>query len=95
MAALESEIAEVAPRMAAKPRIMYLYDKMPWTPALSSRRLPATGPRLKDLADLEIIPTDGLTYYKLKNFGISRAKTELSIMLDSDAAPQLAGSRTS
>nr|WP_277622702.1 glycosyltransferase [Sphingomonas telluris] len=40
------------------------------------------------VADLEIVPTDGLTYYKLKNFGIGRAKTNISIMLDSDAAPQ-------
>ena len=34
------------------------------------------------------MPTDGLTYYKLKNFGIARATTDISIMLDSDAAPQ-------
>jgi len=88
MAALESEIAEVAPRMTAKPRIMYLYDKNAVDPGAIEQTLATTGPRLKDLADLEIIPTDGLTYYKLKNFGISRAKTELSIMLDSDAAPQ-------
>src|SRR3954471_7640168 len=27
MSALERELAEVGPRMAAKPRIMYLYDK--------------------------------------------------------------------
>ena len=33
-------------------------------------------------------PTDGLTYYKLKNYGIGQSKTDLSIMLDSDAAPQ-------
>jgi hypothetical protein len=40
------------------------------------------------VADLEIVPTEGLTYYKLKNFGIGRAKTDIAIMLDSDAAPQ-------
>ena len=88
MSALEREIAAVAPRMAAKPRIMYLYDKNAVEPAPSSRRSPRRAAACKDLADLEIMPTDGLTYYKLKNYGISRAKTELSIMLDSDAAPQ-------
>lgn len=88
MAALEREIADVAPRMATKPRIMYLYDRNAVNPAVIETALAATAPRLKELADLEIIPTDGLTYYKLKNYGIDRSTTELSIMLDSDAAPQ-------
>lgn len=88
MAALEREIAEVAPKMAAKPRIMYLYDKNAVDPAVIEKTLASTAPHLKDLANLEVIATDGLTYYKLKNYGISRANTELSIMLDSDAAPQ-------
>jgi len=88
MAALEREIADVAPKMAAKPRITYLYDKNAVDPAVIENALASTAPRLKDLAELEVIPTDGLTYYKLKNYGISRANTELSIMLDSDAAPQ-------
>jgi hypothetical protein len=88
MAALEREIADVAPKMSAKPRIMYLYDRNKVDPGLIENALGSTAPRLKDLADLEIVPTDGLTYYKLKNFGIARAKTDLSIMLDSDAAPQ-------
>ena len=56
--------------------------------AIIERTLASTAPRLKDLAELEIVPTDGLTYYKLKNYGIGQAKTDLSIMLDSDAAPQ-------
>jgi hypothetical protein len=88
MAALEREIAAVAPRMAAKPRIMYLYDKNAVDPAVIEQALTKTAPKLRKLAELEVIPTDGLTYYKLKNYGIARATTELSIMLDSDAAPQ-------
>ncbi|HEX3675978.1 MAG TPA: glycosyltransferase [Sphingomicrobium sp.] len=88
MAAFEREIAAVAPRMSAKPRIMYLYDRNKVDPAVIENALGSTAPRLEDLSELEIVPTDGLTYYKLKNFGIARAKTDLSIMLDSDAAPQ-------
>lgn len=88
MAAFERELASVRPRMAAKPRVMYLYDKKVVDPAVIEQTLATTAPRIRELADLEIVPTDGLTYYKLKNYGISRAKTELSIMLDSDAAPQ-------
>jgi hypothetical protein len=88
MSALEREIADVAPRMAAKPRIMYLYDKNAVDPKVIENTLASMAPRLRDLADLEVLPTDGLTYYKLKNYGIGQAKTDLSIMLDSDAAPQ-------
>ncbi len=88
MAAFQREIEAAAPRMSGKPRVMYLYDKNRVDPAVIENALAKTAPRLKDLADLEIVPTDGLTYYKLKNYGIGRATTDLSIMLDSDAAPQ-------
>jgi hypothetical protein len=88
MSALERELAAVAPKMSAKPRIMYLYDKHAVPAGTVEQALETTAPKIRDLADVEIVPTDGLTYYKLKNFGISRAKTDLSIMLDSDAAPQ-------
>jgi hypothetical protein len=88
MAALEREIAEVGPRMAEKPRITYLYDSNRVDPGIIDRTLTSVAPRLKELADVEVVPTEGLTYYKLKNYGIARAKTAISIMLDSDAAPQ-------
>src|SRR5215217_2765084 len=76
------------PGMAAKPRVMYLYDKGAVPAGTIERALETIAPGLRELADVEIIPTEGLTYYKLKNFGIGRAKTDLAIMLDSDAAPQ-------
>jgi hypothetical protein len=88
MSALQREIADVAPKMAAKPRITYLYDSNSVEPGTIEQALETTAPKLRALADLEILPTDGLTYYKLKNYGIARASTELSIMLDSDAAPE-------
>lgn len=88
MAGLERELESVAPRMPAKPKVTYLYDERQVDPAAIRNMLAKVAPRLSELADLEILATPGLTYYKLKNFGISRATTELSIMLDSDAAPQ-------
>lgn len=88
MSALEREIDAAAPRMSAKPKITYLYDGNSVRPGTIEQALETTAPKLRELADVEILPTDGLTYYKLKNFGIARAGTELSIMLDSDAAPQ-------
>ena len=88
MQALERELVETGPQMAAKPRVMYLYDNGAVPAGTIDKALEATAPGLRELADLEIVPTEGLTYYKLKNFGISRATTDISIMLDSDAAPQ-------
>lgn len=88
MSALERELAAVAPKMAEKPHVMYLYDKAAVPAGTIERALDAIAPRLRDLADLEILPTAGLTYYKLKNFGISRSTTGISVMLDSDAAPE-------
>ena len=88
MTAFEQELGRAAPKMAAKARVMYLYDRSAVDPGVIEKALAEHAPRLRKLADVEIVPTDGLTYYKLKNFGISRAKTGISVMLDSDAAPQ-------
>ena len=88
MSALERELAAASSKMAAKPKVTYLYDKNSVAAGTIEKALETAAPKLRQLADVEIVPTDGLTYYKLKNFGIARAKTDISIMLDSDAAPQ-------
>jgi len=88
MVGLERELARVAPRMTARPKVTYLYDKNAVDPTVIEDALAETAPKIRSLADVEILPTDGLTYYKLKNFGIARATTGISVMLDSDAAPQ-------
>src|ERR1700755_1781327 len=61
MAAFQREIEDAAPRMSGKPHIMYLYDHNRVDPATIENALAKTAPRLKDLAVLEIVPTDGLT----------------------------------
>ncbi|MEO7864340.1 MAG: hypothetical protein ABIR63_00495, partial [Sphingomicrobium sp.] len=88
MAAFEAEIERSAPLMSARPRITYLYDADAVDPKVIDSALTRNAPKLRKLADLEILPTAGLTYYKLKNFGIARSNTPISVMLDSDAAPQ-------
>jgi hypothetical protein len=88
MGALQREMEAVAPRMPAKPRIMYLYDSTAVAPDIIDKTLDQIAPGLRDVAEIEIVPTPGFTYYKLKNYGIARSKTDLTIMLDSDAAPQ-------
>jgi hypothetical protein len=88
MVALCRELERVAPKLLRKPRISYLYDETRVDPALIRRMIESVAPRLEEVADLEIVPTPGLTYYKLKNFGVARSQTDLTVMLDSDAAPQ-------
>ncbi|HWJ59041.1 MAG TPA: glycosyltransferase [Sphingomicrobium sp.] len=88
MQGFERELARAAPKMAGKPKVTYLYDRHSVDPGVIEKALAEHAPRIRKLADIEILPTDGLTYYKLKNFGISRATTDISVMLDSDAAPQ-------
>lgn len=88
IAALERELESVSGTMRSKPRIMYLCDQNAVAPDVITQALRRVAPQIYDFADVEIVPTAGLTYYKLKNFGISRSKTDLTALLDSDAAPQ-------
>lgn len=88
MAALQRELSDVAPRMSGKPHVTYLFDENQVKPETIRKVIDEFAPKLPELAELELLPTPGLTYYRLKNFGISRATTEISIMLDSDAGPE-------
>ena len=85
---LQRELESVAGAMPVKPRIMYLCDETAVSPDVIDKALNRVAPRIREVADVEIVPTPGLSYYKLKNFGIDRSRTELTVMLDSDAAPQ-------
>lgn len=88
MVALERELAAVAGRCEAKPRITYLYDSNEVEPGTIERAIEKVAPGLRQSADVEIVTTPGLQYYELKNFGILRAATAYAVLLDSDAAPQ-------
>src|SRR6476659_10458063 len=80
MAGLARELTDVTPRLPTKPRIMYLYDRNRVESGTIERVIDAVAPALRDLAELEILPTDGLTYYKLKNYGVAQSRTALSVM---------------
>ncbi|MEP7129765.1 MAG: glycosyltransferase [Sphingomicrobium sp.] len=88
MAALQRELESVQGKIAAKPRVTYLYDDKTVDPEIIRKTIARAAPRLPELAELEIEPAPGLTYYKLKNYGVSRSKTEITVMVDSDAGPQ-------
>lgn len=88
MDGLARELAAVADRMPQKPRIMYLYNRHAVPAGTVEKVIDSEAPQLRDLADLEVVPTENLTYYKLKNYGIARTRTPLAVMIDSDAIPQ-------
>ena len=88
MAALQDELARCQARFAQRPRILYLYDEGAVVQSSISNTIDAVAPRLRELADVELTPTPGLTYYKLKNFGVGQSRTDLTVMVDSDAGPQ-------
>lgn len=88
MAGLERELARSGSKMEAKPRVLYMYDETRVDPAIIRKFVAAHAPKLEDVSKLELVPTPGMAYYDLKNLGISKAKTDFAIVLDSDAAPQ-------
>jgi hypothetical protein len=88
MSALQDELERVRPRMPSPPRVAYLFDERAVSPSTIATVIDEVAPGLRRLAELELVPTPGLTYYKLKNYGVARSKTELTVMLDSDAAPK-------
>lgn len=88
MAALQEEMARCQPRFAEPPRILYLYDERAVDASSINDTIDDVAPRLREMAEVELVPTPGLTYYKLKNHGVSRSKTDITVMVDSDAGPQ-------
>ncbi|HVI30109.1 glycosyltransferase family 2 protein [Hansschlegelia sp.] len=88
MSSFQSELERNQSRMTEKPRVMYLYDRGAVDAETIQSVIDEVAPRLKEFAEVELVATPGLTYYKLKNYGVSLAKTELVVMLDSDAGPQ-------
>lgn len=85
---LEREVKATAPHIQAKPVVSYLYNEQAVDSRVIRRIIEQAAPDLFEDATVELVPTSGLTYYELKNFGASRAETEVTIFLDSDAAPQ-------
>lgn len=88
VAGLARELEATAPDMMAKPVVTYLFNSEAATQDAIIRAIADAGPRLSEFAEVKIVPTRGLSYYELKNHGAATAGTEVSIFLDSDAAPQ-------
>ncbi len=88
MSSFEAELARCHNLMRTKPRVMYLYDSGAVDESAIRKTISIAAPHLAEHADVELVPTPGLTYYKLKNYGVQQTKTDLVVFLDSDAGPQ-------
>jgi hypothetical protein len=88
LVAFETELERHHNKFAVKPTVLYLFDRNTVKEQDIRDYVNKNAPKLAALADLRMEPTDGLTYYKLKNHGVRLANTDVVVMLDSDAAPQ-------
>jgi Glycosyl transferase family 2 len=88
MTALQDELERQHNRCAEPPRVMYLFNQEVVSADDIRKEIALVAPKLPQLCKLEFQATPGLTYYKLKNYGVGLTKTEFVVMVDSDAGPQ-------
>ena len=88
MVAFQTELERCRDLLSERPKVMYLYNANAVEADTILAVIDRVAPKLGELVDLELVPTPGLTYYQLKNFGAQRAQTDIVVMLDSDAGPQ-------
>lgn len=87
MSALAEELRSTHNRFTVPATVMYIYDSNAVDEKTIRDTIAATAPEIADYATLELVPTDGLSYYQLKNFGSQRASSSITVLLDSDAGP--------
>ncbi len=88
LTALQDELERQHDKVSDQPVVMYLFDQNVVDEIRIRQEIALAAPRLEQYCILQFMPTPGLTYYELKNYGVARTSTELVAMLDSDAAPQ-------
>ena len=86
--ALADELAREGADAKGKPSLLYLFDAEVFDEASLRDSIARSAPELDELASLRTIPTPGLSYYQLKNRGVSLAETPYVVLLDSDVCPQ-------
>jgi hypothetical protein len=86
--ALQEQVVAHRPKPARPPEIVILYDRHQVDPALIHQVLDETvDPSLWN-AVIRVVPTDGLAYYELKNFGARQVDGEVTLFIDSDTIPE-------
>ncbi|MFO0688614.1 MAG: glycosyltransferase [Myxococcota bacterium] len=87
VAGLAAEIERERSRVPGTPTVLYLYDARVIDPESIWRVIARSAPKLDAVTDLHLIPTEGLTYYQLKNRAAQLATTPFIALIDSDACP--------
>jgi Glycosyl transferase family 2 len=86
--ALQEQVIAHRPIPARPPQVVILYDKHEVDPKIIERVIAETIDADAWDSSLKLIPTDGLHYYELKNFGVPHTDREIVIFLDSDTIPE-------
>ncbi len=85
---LQAQVIAHEPKSSRPPQIIVLYNKNEIDPAFIHQVLnESIDPSAWD-ATIEVVPTDGLGYYQLKNFGVTQAQNDLVFFVDSDIIPE-------
>lgn len=85
---LQEQVIAHRPRPDKPPQIVILYDKNLVDPTIIQHALDDTIDSEAWDAIVEIVPTDGLSYYKLKNSGVLHSDREITLFIDSDVIPE-------
>lgn len=86
--ALQEQVIAHRPKPARPPQVAILYNKNQVDPDIINRVIGESIDGTAWDAIIQIIPTDGLDYYKLKNFGVTQTNREIVIFIDSDVIPE-------
>jgi hypothetical protein len=87
MSTFVEELRSTHNRFATPVTVMYIYDKNAVDEKAIRDTIAVAAPEIESYATLKLLPTDGLSYYQLKNFGAQRTTTGITVFLDSDAGP--------
>ncbi len=88
LAALRLQLAELRPRFAEPPAIIFVYDRLRIDPQVIERCLNDSLAAPDGLCVLRLLPVEGMGYYQLKNAGAGAATGEIVILLDCDVIPE-------
>lgn len=87
IAALEAELVRERAYAPGSPTVLYLYDATVIDPESIRHAIARNALNLESIASLRLVPTEGLTYYQLKNHAAELATTPFIAFIDSDACP--------
>ena len=86
--ALQEQVINYRPQPAQPPQIVILYDKSRIDPKIIHQTLDEMIDATAWQAVVKLVPTDGLNYYELKNFGVPQTDREIILFIDSDTIPE-------